>query len=139
MFLAPGSDLPSHHRMDSMKHNMDKLSQGTESLEAKFRTVNEYLLEVLCAISSKRLFRPSILLPSVCEIAPNWLIVLVIWFYGIRYSSPHDRSQIELTIEQPSRCLSSLIFEYSHSGIILSPKGPWTIRGPLQPQTRHSP
>ena len=33
--------------------------------------------------------------------------------YGIRYSSPHDRSQIELTIEQPSRCLSSLIFEYS--------------------------
>ncbi|KAJ5255845.1 hypothetical protein N7505_010996 [Penicillium chrysogenum] len=35
------------HRMDSMKHNMDKLSQGTESLEAKFRTVNEYLLEVI--------------------------------------------------------------------------------------------
>ncbi|KAJ5517502.1 hypothetical protein N7527_009062 [Penicillium freii] len=35
------------HRMDSMKHNMASLSQGTESLEAKFKTVNEYLLEVI--------------------------------------------------------------------------------------------
>lgn len=35
------------HRMDSMKHNMDNLSQGTEGLEAKFKTVNEYLLEVI--------------------------------------------------------------------------------------------
>lgn len=33
--------------MDSMKHSMDNLSQETESLEAKFKSVNEYLLEVI--------------------------------------------------------------------------------------------
>lgn len=35
------------HRMDSMKYTMDNLSHGTEDLEAKFKTVNEYLLEVI--------------------------------------------------------------------------------------------
>lgn len=35
------------HRMDSMKHTMDNLSRGTEGLETKFKTVNEYLLEVI--------------------------------------------------------------------------------------------
>lgn len=35
------------HRMESMEHRMDSLYQGMESLEAKFKTVNEYLLEVI--------------------------------------------------------------------------------------------
>lgn len=35
------------NRLDSMKDRMDNLSQGTESLEDKFKTVNTYLLEVI--------------------------------------------------------------------------------------------
>lgn len=33
--------------LSSMEHRMDSLYQRMESLEAKFKTVNEYLLEVI--------------------------------------------------------------------------------------------
>jgi chromosome segregation ATPase len=35
------------HRMESLENSMVKLYQGTESLEASFKTVNGYLLEVI--------------------------------------------------------------------------------------------